>query len=181
MSKPICVFGIMNTPKGLKIADEMRSWLAPVFDLHEVEHDGSLFELPALLEAQRLSCETLQPVLYIHTRGAVNEYIYTVPTRRMWAEEFGRQGDKYFAIAAGVYTPRVVCPFVDYDRETRYNGFVANTAAWNLLDLKPTKDRFDYERLWINEPTCEVLGLLINRKDRAIKEIRSYLLRNYGN
>ena len=180
MSKPICVFGIMNTPKGLKIAEEMRSWLAPVYDLHEVEHDGSLFELPALLEAQRLSRETLRPVLYIHTRGAVNEYIYTVPTRRMWKEEFGRQGDKYFAIADKICGAAVVCPFVDYDRETRYNGFVANTQAWNLLDLKPTKDRFDYERLWINEPTCEVLGLLINRSDRAIKDIRQYLLRNYS-
>lgn len=169
----------MDNPAGQAITREMMEWLQPAFEVVPVVHDGSQFELPALLEAQRQSRAKGKPVLYIHTRGAVNTYVYTKPTRRMWREEFGVQGAKYFAIA-DTEKPRVVCPFVDYDRETRYNGFVANTAAWDLLELKPTRDRFDYERLWINKPECEVLGLLINRSDRAIKDIRAYLLRNYN-
>lgn len=177
--KPICVFGIMTTEKGLRIADEMRKWLCEVYDVREVVHDGSLYELPALLEAQRISRETGEPVLYIHTRGAVNEYNTTVPTRRMWREEFGRQWKKYFTIASA-NTPMVVCPFVDFDRETRYNGFVANTAAWDMLDLKPTTDRMDYERLWAGKKECTVLGLLVYREDWAIKDIRKYLYKNYG-
>ena len=179
MSKPLCVFGIMDNHAGREIAREMMEWLQQAYDVTPVVHDGSKFELPALLAAQKLSRETQRPVLYLHTRGAVNTYVYTVPTRRMWREEFGTQGAKYFAIADTI-TPRVVCPFVDYDRETRYNGFVANTAAWDMLELKETTDRFDYERLWIDKPECEVLGLLINRSDRAIKDIRAYLLRNYS-
>lgn len=177
--KPLCVFGIMTTTQGLKIADEMREWLRPVYDVHEVSHDGSLFELPALQEAQRLSRETGEPVLYIHTRGAVNTYPTTIPTRRMWREEFGVQWQKYFTLAR-IPDPLVLCPFRDYDKETRYNGFVANTAAWDVLDLQPTTDRMDYERLWCKHDSVPVFGMLINREDWAIKDIRRYLGRNYG-
>jgi hypothetical protein len=53
----------MTTEKGLLIANEMRQWLCNVYDVHEVVHDGSLYELPALLEAQRISRETGEPVL----------------------------------------------------------------------------------------------------------------------
>lgn len=178
--KPLCVFGIMGNEQGLKIADEMREWLRPVYDVFEVVHDGKQFELPALKEAQRLAVEYDEPVLYIHTRGAVNTYPTTVPTRRMWREEFGRQWRKYFTIAQ-TPDPIVVCPFVDYDKETRYNGFVASAAAWAQLDLQPTTDRMDYERLWCKHDNTPVLGLLITRDDWAIKDIRQYLYRNYGN
>ena len=177
--RPICVFGIMDNDKGRMIADEMRKWLRDVYDVREVLHDGSLFEYPALKLAHDLSIEYDEPVLYIHTRGAVNTYPYTIPTRRCWADQFGKQWKKYFTIAK-TDVPRVVCPFVDYDRETRYNGFVANTAAWRLIDLKPSKDRFDFERLRIDKPDCEVLGLLVHSDEWAIKTIRKYLLTNYA-
>lgn len=175
--RPVCVFGILDTPKGLQIAEEMLQWLRPVYEVIEVHHDGKAFELPALLRAQFESCQRGEPVLYIHTRGAVNEWRTTVPTRKMWAEEFGRQWRKYFTLAE-CPDPLVLCPFRDYDNETRYNGFVANPAAWDMLDLEPTTDRMDYERLWRNKP-CVVLGLLINREDWAIKDIRKYLYNNY--
>lgn len=176
--KPICVFGVMSNENGLRIAKEMREWLAPVYELHEVLHDGSQFELPALLEAQRLAKETGRPVLYIHTRGAVNEWRTTIPTRKMWKEEFGVQWRKYFLIADITETPLVVCPFTDYDKETRYNGFVANAPAWAQLDLQPSEDRMVYEKLWCHHST-PVIGMLISREDHAIKDIRKYLYKNY--
>lgn len=176
--RPLCVFGVLDTPKGQEIAKEMLQWLAPVYDLHVVEHDGSQFELPALREAQRWSMEQDQPVLYIHTRGAVNVWRTTIPTRRMWAQEFGVQWRKYFTLAS-IDQPLVVCPFRDYDKETRYNGFVANAAAWAQLDLQEVTDRHVYERLWCDKHDTEVIGLLINREDWAIKDIRNYLYRNY--
>ena len=175
--KPLCVFGIMDNAAGRKIANEMREWLQPVYELHEVLHDGTQFELPALREAQRLVQERMQPVLYIHTRGAFNIWRTTILTRKMWREEFGRQWRKYFTLADREQ-PLVVCPFVDFDKETRYNGFVANAAAWAQLDLQPTKDRFDYERLWCKQET-PVIGLLITRDDWAIKDIRNYLYTLY--
>lgn len=174
--KPICVFGVLDTPKGNKIANEMRAWLAPIYDLHEVKHDGKQFELPALLEAQRIARETGEPVLYIHTRGAVNTYPTTIPTRKMWRDQFGIQWRKYFTLAS-IDSPLVVCPFTD-NKETRYNGFVANAKAWDELDLQPTEDRMIYERLWSKSDT-PVIGLLITREDKAIKDIRKYLATNY--
>ena len=168
----------MKNPAGLEIAKEMRRWLYEVYDVREVEHDGSQFELPALQMAQTLSLKNDVPVLYVHTRGAVNVYPTTRPTHNCWRDQFGRQWRKYFALAK-TDTPRVLCPFVDYDRETRYNGFVANPAAWRQIELKPTRDRFDYERLWINKD-CEVIGLLIHSDVWDIKRIRKYLERNYA-
>lgn len=175
-NKPLCVLGTMNNEKGLRIAAELRAWLCPVYDVHEVMHDGSAFELPALKRAQELSIQTREPVLYIHTRGAVNTYPTTIPTRKMWREEFGVQWQKYFTLAR-TDTPLVVCPFVDDDGETRYNGFVANTAAWELIDLKPSADRMIYERLWRGRG-C-VVGLLIHSPHNDIKKVRQYLYNNY--
>ena len=147
--------------------------------MHAVYHNGKQFELPALREAQRLAIERNEPVLYIHTRGAVNTWRTTIPTRRMWREEFGRQWRKYFTLADR-HEPLVVCPFVDKDKETRYNGFVANPAAWAALNVQPTQDRMDYERLWA-KTDVPVIGLLLTRDDYAIKDIRKYLYMHYEN
>lgn len=178
MDKPICVLGVLDTPKGNQIAREMMTWLKPVYDLHIVGHDGSQFEYPALKVARELSITNDVPVLYLHTRGAVNTYPTTIPTRRCWRDEFGNKWEKYFTLA-DTDKPRVVCPFVDYDRETRYNGFVANKAAWQLIDLKPNRDRFVFERLWV-DTDCEVVGTIVQSDKRDIKKIRRYLAVNYG-
>lgn len=177
--KPICVFGILDTTTGREIAREMLAWLHLYYDVRQVRHDGTQFEYPALALAKQLSEETGEPVLYIHTRGAVNTYPTTKPCRRCWREEFGTQWAKYFALAR-TEKPMVLCPFVDYDKETRYNGFVANAAAWRAIDLQPSRDRFDFERLWIKKDDVQVLGLLIHSDKHDIKKIRAYLLKNYS-
>lgn len=42
--KPLCVLGIVDSEKGREIASEMLEWLEPIYDVHKVYHDGSLFE-----------------------------------------------------------------------------------------------------------------------------------------
>jgi len=42
--KPLCVIGIVNNERGLKIAEEMLDWLNPIYEVHKVYHDGSKFE-----------------------------------------------------------------------------------------------------------------------------------------
>lgn len=175
--RPICVFGIMDNPNGQTIADEMNRWLKRYYNVVEVWHDGSRFELPALEMAQRVCLEHNEPVLYIHTRGAVNMWKTTIPTRRMWEWEFGRQWRKYYDVCNRP-EPVVACPFVDYDRETRYNGFFANPAAWSRIKLEPTTDRMVYERLWKNDKQTRVIGMLIDGC-APIDVIRDYLALNY--
>ena len=175
--KPNCVFNIMNNEAGARIYAEMIEWLGRVYEVHEVWHDGSRFEYDGLKRLQDVCAETGCACLYIHTRGAVNVWKTTEATRRMWAEEFGVQWRKYFLIAENPL-PTVVCPFVDYDRETRYNGFVANAAAMAAVSIKLTTDRMDYERLWRDAPDVRMVGTLI--QDRGIKDIRKYLYANYG-
>lgn len=177
--KPLCVFGILDTPTGREIAREMLAWLHIYYDVRQIRHDGTLFEFPALLAAKRLSEETNEPVLYIHTRGAVNVWPTTIPTRKCWKEEFGVQWEKYFKLAK-TDEPLVLCPFVDYNNETRYNGFVANAAAWKEIDLLPSKDRMVFEKLWSNKPNVRVVGLLVNSDKHDIKKIRAYLHKNYS-
>lgn len=177
--KPICVFGILDNQAGREIAREMLVWLNRVYDVRQVRHDGSQFEYPALKVAKETAEKEGCPVLYIHTRGAVNTWNTTIPTRRMWKEEFGNQWYKYFSLAC-MQEPLVVCPFVDKDRETRYNGFVANPAAWKEIDLKPSVDRYNFERLWAGKNNVAVVGLLIMSSTNNIKKVREYLHLNYG-
>lgn len=178
--KPHCVLGILDTPKGNAIAERMLDWLLPVYEVEQVRHDGTQFEYPAIKAARDWSVLNDEPVLYIHTRGAVNTYPTTQPTHRMWQEQFGKQWRKYFTLTQ-TNSPLVLAPFVDKDRETRYNGFVANASAWRLLDIQPSTDRFVYERLWAGHDECPVIGLLVHSQENNIKRIRQYLQRNYGN
>lgn len=175
--KPLCVLGVMNNYNGTKIAIEMLDWLLKYYDVVQVVHDGKQFELPALQEAKRLSKSWNEPVLYIHTRGAVNVWKTTAPTHRMWKAEFGEQWRKYQLIASAD-EPVVVCPFVDKDRETRYNGFVANPKAWDMIELAPAADRMVFERLWA-KTDCKVIGMLIHSEKNDIERVRKYLYTNY--
>lgn len=176
--KPICVLGVMTNERGVAIAQRMHEWLIP-YEVHEVLHDGTAFERPALLEAQRIARETRRPVLYLHTRGAVNVYNTTEWTHRMWRHEFGDQWRKYQLLAQSE-RPAVFAPFVDWDCYTRYNGFIANAAAWDKAPLPAYKDRHDYEHIWETVPDVDVIGTLIHKPDGAIKEIREYLRINFG-
>ena len=177
--KPLCVLGVMTTEKGMKIKKEMLAWLEPLYDVTVVEHDGSQFELPALLRAKELSFIHARPVLYLHTRGAVNEYITTAATHRMWRKEFGEQRLKYQAIVNLTNHPTVVAPYIDKSYCHRYNGFIANAAAWHIATLAPTEERHDYESIWRDKQGVQHIGTLLQYEDTRIEEIRWHLRNNF--
>lgn len=176
-TKPICVLGVMTTQKGLQIANEMTEWISPIYDVQTVFHKGTQFELPALQYAKAVAVREGLPVLYLHTRGAVNTYETTVPTRKMWREEFGEQYLKYQALAS-CGQAAVFAPFVDWGGITRYNGFIATAEAWDKVELKPSDDRHYYERIW-RDTDVAVIGTLIHSQERAIEKIRKFLMTNY--
>ena len=175
--RPICVLGILDTKKGVEIANAMERWLCRVYDVHEVLHDGSQFELPALKRAKEIACLYRVPVLYLHTRGAVNVWRTTAPTHKMWCEEFGVQWRKYQQLVDDA-RPTIACPFADANGEHRYNGFIANAAAWAMADLQPSDDRMVYEHIWRGKDV-RLIGTLIQSDVNDVKKIRQYLYRNY--
>lgn len=178
--RPICVLGILDTKKGVEIANAMERWLCRVYDVHEVLHDGTQFELPALKEAQRVSMETGKPVLYLHTRGAVNTWDTTEQTHRMWRYVFGY--NRYCATIMNEYTCAcVVAPFIDNNGTHRYNGFVANTEAWKLANIPDhVEDRHEYEHLWRNVSGVCQIGVYVQARANKIKEIRKFLKENFA-
>lgn len=175
--KPICVLGVLGNERGNAIMADMLKWLLPIYKMHICVHDGTQFELPALKYAQKVAADTHAPVLYLHTRGAVNVWRTTQPTHNMWREEFGVQWRKYQQLVDDP-RPTIACPFADAKGVHRYNGFVANAAAWALADLRPSDDRMVYEHLWRGQDV-RLIGTLIQSDVNDVKKIRKYLYCNY--
>ena len=72
-SERYCVLGVLKSPRGLQIRDEMLSWLLNEYNVYCVEQEmpGKLFEYPALRFTQWLCTEKgCDDVLYVHTKGA---------------------------------------------------------------------------------------------------------------
>ena len=178
-----CVLGILDTIKGHHIAEKMLEWLEPQYEVMTVTHDGSMFEWPALSRAQQWSLEIGKPVLYLHTRGAVNIHFTTEATHRMWREQFGQYGDRYFNIVENL-SPVVACPFTGDKQITWYNGFVANPAAWrNVIIPSPNEaERHAYERMFCGTKV-EVVGILSktqdNDKEDSVIAARDILMKRY--
>lgn len=167
--KPLCVFGIVNNKKGLKIAEEMLKWLEPIYDVHKVYHDGSQFEYPALKYMQNLCINTDLPVLYIHTKGAFNRQELSQTVRAMWKYEFTINRDLYFKLVDRPYAV-VACPFTGSDKTTWYNGFVANSKAMKEIPEITPGDRMKFERLFIKQ-TPQVVGVIRNDVHRELGHV----------
>ena len=177
-----CVLGVADTERGREIRDRMITWLAPVYAVTEVWHDGSLFEQPALRYMQDWCKESGKSCLYLHTRGAYKTHWTTVPTRKMWKEEFGKHADEYFGAVAGEQA-MVACPLTGSKNRTWYNGFVANAAAMCAIPaIEPNADRKVFEKLFTDMPV-RVIGTRVwadDKKDwESLYFAREYLKRNY--
>lgn len=169
-TNPYCVFGVANTEKGREIEKEMRTWLEPNYNLIEIWHDGSQFEYPAMKYMQDLVLETHKPCLYIHTKGAYNRSELSQDIRDMWKYEFTVKRDLYFGICDRPYAV-VACPTTGDDKTTWYNGFVVNYRAMKEIpEIQPYRNRFKFERLFINT-SPQVIGVLRNDLHRKIGKI----------
>ena len=179
--RPTCVFGAVDTPNGRAIADEMLAWITPEYNTHVVWHDGRMFEYHALRYAQELAIREDIPVLYLHTKGACNKPERSALIRKMWRQEFGYDQARYFAQALHTEKPLVLCPFIGPDRIHRYNGFVANAAAWKAIPLiQPNENRMVFEHLWRWASEVEMVGTIYNDiTSENLGKIHEYLRKNY--
>lgn len=180
--RPTCVFGAVDTPNGRAIADEMLAWITPVYNTHVIWHDGRMFEYHALRYAQELAMREDIPVLYLHTKGACNKPERSARIRKMWRDYFSEWNR--IPIFAGIYSeknPAVICPFTGPDRIHRYNGFVANAAAWKAIPLiQPNENRMVFEHLWRYAPEVEMVGTIYNDiTSENLGKVHEYLRKNY--
>ncbi|MBR2266614.1 MAG: hypothetical protein IJ882_08175 [Paludibacteraceae bacterium] len=153
----------------------MRAWLLPNYHVIEVQHDGSLFEQPALRYMQDYCKETGRPCLYIHTKGAYNRMEFSVQVRRMWRGEFTTKRDVYFGLVDRPFAA-VACPVTGSDKTTWYNAFVANARAMaEIPEITPSSNRMKFERLFIKQ-TPQVYGVLRNDGHRELGGIDNKLL-----
>ncbi|MCQ2310173.1 MAG: hypothetical protein MJZ64_00260 [Paludibacteraceae bacterium] len=176
-TKPLCVFGALDTDNGRAIADEMLQWLVPHYEVHVVWHDGSQFEQPALRYMQDLCKERNVPCLYLHTKGAWNSTrMDNVRIRAFWKKEFTERQEEYFD-AVDCARPSVACPFTGDDGTTWYNAFVVNAAAMRVHpEIRPNANRMKFERLFVKRNEVRVCGMVSNAIHREKGDIDKKIL-----
>ena len=195
----ICLLNILNTESGNRIANDMLSWLKPLYNVIEFRHDGSKFEGPGIEHACQLCISQNEPCLYLHTKGA----FYSTPNftdksliptlmgkhhipidqwqsivRNLWKHEFTSSRRHLYETAHSQLSsiPLVTAPYVCIRNGTTwYNGFIMNSlAAKNILNIMPNAtSRFYYEQLPGYASGITTLGLRIIDVDQT-KNVSSY-------
>lgn len=165
MKKRLCVLGVLKSEKGLKIKDEMLSWLEPLYDVTLIEVDPPNdveFEFPFIKKACEVSIANNEPVLYLHTKGAAMQNNTQLFVREFWHKIFTDEADLYFKY---VETDKPTCsaPIVSKEKHACwFNGFIMNTAAaTNILKiLSVHNDRYWFETGMLKEANVDVIGKL---------------------
>ena len=132
---------------------------------------GKLFEYPALRFAQWLCCENkCEDVLYVHTKGAGRPSDVQKKIRKMWEMQFTEvQGEKY-RVMLGEFD--VICPLSGRYGETWFNGMLISKRAFeNIGTIRPEKDRYVYQRLFLGQ---KVRGML--RESIEASELEPYMM-----
>lgn len=163
MSKRKCVLGVLTTEAGIKIKEEMLSWLKPIYDVFCVEQEapGVLYEYPAIKMAADLAVDLNEPVLYIHTKGAAMPNQAQPMVRAFWQHEFTINSEKYFEMVNDC-KPLVSAPYTMHKNTAWFNAFVMNPMAASklLVYLKPQEDRYWFEqKIWNQDSSVTMLGL----------------------
>lgn len=150
----ICVLGVLKTDEGLKIKEELLSWLIPSYEVIAVEQEapGRLYEYPAIQLAADMAYRTSSDVLYLHTKGAFNRHPVNADIRRMWRNEFGNllKAKKYYDLVdKDPMKPVIATPIMGPNKETWFNAFViGQCAAFSVsAGIRPDKDRYVFERV----------------------------------
>lgn len=163
MSKRKCVLGVLTTEAGLKIKEEMLSWLKPIYEVFCVEQEapGVLYEYPAIKMAADLAVDLNEPVLYLHTKGAAMPNQAQPMVRAFWQHEFTVNSEKYFETVDDC-KPLVSAPYTMHKNIAWFNAFVMNPMAASklLVYLKPQEDRYWFEqKIWNQDSSVTMLGL----------------------
>ena len=200
-TKPYCVFGVLDTPKGRCIENEMLTWLSENYDVFSLYHDGTEYEYPAIKFTHELCLDSKETVLYIHTKGAGNfiprnEYAYInenikVPAnatmrdwqktvRRMWKHELTNNKEKYL-LACNLNAPNVITQFTGGKKSTWNNSFFLTfQAAQKIKEIKKSPDRYFYEHMFEKE-NVNVIGVVYNdiTTSSDINKMQSYIWKHY--
>lgn len=172
-NKPICVFGILNTPLGLKIKDEMIGWLTDNYSVIELYHNGKCYEYPAIRLAQKLCIELDVPyTLYLHTKGAYNNNKFQAPVRDIWRIEFSTDRKNIYLKAIETDNSTVVAPFIGPEGHTWFNGFFCNRAAWLVKKIEKNGNRYWFEHIFKLKDNVKLIGVIhkdISARDVMIK------------
>ena len=156
-----CVLGVFENYKGLDITGELSVWIKKNYKLFKVTQEpieGNLFEYPALLFASDFSSQMNVPVLYLHTKGAVNDAPVQNMVRLLWKREFSEKKTWYDEQIVGD-EPKVVCPITTNEQVAWYNGFVMNPAAAKIIhDRLKADDRYFFEKSLMKDTDIKVIG-----------------------
>jgi hypothetical protein len=166
--------GVIKNEKGLLIKNRISSYLKPNFDILYVEQEppGVIFEYPAIKTTLELAIEKNEPVLYIHTKGAIdpNNMWYQTPVKKLWEQEFGTNKVKNSYKHVCCDKPKIICPIAGNAKQTWFNGFIINPAAAKIIlptlktpdklkDNKITKNsRYYHEYFMCNFPEIAIIS-----------------------
>lgn len=186
----ICILGCLDNEEGLKICQEMRSWLDKehaVFVVHQAP-PGSKFEYPAIKCVLDTAISLNEPVLYLHTKGAGNKIPVNYKTammapgvnypkdakpedcqrvvRMMWEKEFTGENLKKYLMTLDTDKPTVACPLTGKEKLTWNNGWIINTAGAKelLKTFHLDTNRWYYEHMFRNT-NIDVIGIVSDKCD----------------
>lgn len=164
----IAVIGCLKTDKGMKILQELLSWVPNKFHTYIVYQDppGNLYEYPAMKWAKDVAKLFNKSVMYIHTKGAVYDRIETVWVRNNWKDFYL---NNYEWIMKNLDKQNTVCClFTGKTKVPWFNSFIATPDAWEKTKIKISNDRYYFEQGIWKETDCNVIGLKAN--DRNVPE-----------
>lgn len=163
----IAVIGCLKTDKGMKILQELLSWVPTKFHTYIVYQDapGNLYEYPAMKWAKDVANLFNKPVMYIHTKGAVYNRKETVFVRNRWKQFYI---EEYDWCAKQLNNENTVCCL--YTGKTKvpwFNSFIATPDAWGKAKIVISNDRWYFEQGIWKQTDCNVIGKDANDKDTA--------------
>ena len=145
----IAVIGCLKTDKGMKILQELLSWVPNKFHTYIVYQDppGNLYEYPAMKWAKDVAKLFNKSVMYIHTKGAVYDRIETVWVRNNWKDFYL---NNYEWIMKNLDKQNTVCClFTGKTKVPWFNSFIATPDAWEKTKIKISSDRYYFEQgIW---------------------------------
>ena len=166
-NKFLCVFGVLENENGLKIEKEMNEWLLPEYNVYTVyqKYPGKLYEYPALRFAQWiLKKKRKEFLLYIHTKGAFYPTKRQKGVRECWKNEYTGNRKFNYIIPIKKKKVDVTCILTGKKGGTWFNSFFISKKGFKILGkIKPSKNRYYFERMFEKHPEVKTLGILKNK------------------